>query len=614
MHLDSGDFKRWLVDSKATNESGAQLACPACGSEFDTHVSVCPHDSTPLKAITTDPFVGTLLIGKYEVLSSIGKGGMSVVYKARNRLINSTVAIKTLKADFVSDQELFARFSQEAAALKRLTHPNIVTVHEFGVSANGQPFLVMDYLEGEPLSEAIERLGRIPVKRCLKIFIQVCDALAHAHSHKIIHRDVKPGNIMLVETATEVDMVKIFDFGFAKLEPRAGMQQQQLTQKGDVLGTPLYMSPEQSRGKNLDSRSDIYSLGCVMYEALTGKAPLVGDNVLDTMQKQINERPESLDTARPDLYIPEQLTTVLFKTLEKEAEKRYQSMTDLKRDLEVINIGLTGKGSVAPSGLPGLSKLKQLPEKRSLPELSALMLLAMLVGALLVFWVFGGFNNKNSQTIGTGSTDHAASWVRYRQSGLNALDKKHYTEALDFWELALKEAWKADDSERKAATSLDDIARLYLAQEKYSDAEKACRRSLALRQKQHGGDERLRSTSLRTLADIYIAREDWRDAEGNLQKALEIQQRELGTQHEDVGETLNCLATVAEKQQNYSRAESLYKQALSIRQTALGPNKLPVAETLEGYARLLNKMNRKAEAHKLDLRARAIRALAPKKD
>src|SRR5262249_22403037 len=151
------------------------------------------------------------------------------------------------------------------------------------------------------------------------------------------------------------------------LLPQTGLVVQQLTQTGDVLGTPLYMSPEQSRGKSLDSRSDIYSVGCVMYEALTGRAPLVGENVLDTMQKQINETPESLDTARPDLYIPDQLTTILFRTLEKDPENRYQSMTDLKRDLELIYTGLSGKALVLPGMLPGLAKLKQMPPEPRIP-------------------------------------------------------------------------------------------------------------------------------------------------------------------------------------------------------------------------------------------------------
>lgn len=342
------------------------VVCPVCGLELPAQLKKCPQDGVALTTtIPADPLVGTVIGGRYEVLSVIGRGGMSVVYKARNRAVGSIVAVKTLKEDLVQDEELFARFCQEAKAVQLLTHPHVVTVHEFGVTLNGQPFIVMDYLDGQTLSDVLEQMGRIPVKRLLKIAIQVCDALGHAHVHKIIHRDIKPGNIMLIETANDTDFVKLFDFGFAKLLPRRGIAAQSLTQHGDVLGTPLYMSPEQSRGKELDSRSDIYSLGCVMYEALTGKAPIVGDNVLDTMQKHINEVPAALESARPDLYIPEALTEVIFRTLEKNKEDRYQSMNDLRRDLEVLNNALTGKASLSQSALPGLARLKQLPPSRS---------------------------------------------------------------------------------------------------------------------------------------------------------------------------------------------------------------------------------------------------------
>jgi serine/threonine-protein kinase len=302
------------------------VLCPVCGLELPANLKKCPQDGVALTGgqPAADPLVGTVIGGRYEVICSIGRGGMSVVYKARNRAVGNIVAIKTLKQDLVSDEELFARFCQEAKAVQMLVHPNIITVHEFGVTMGGQPFIVMDYLEGKTLADVLEEEERISVKRMLKIFIQVCDALSHAHAHKIIHRDIKPGNIMLIDTANETDVVKVFDFGFAKLIPTHSMQAQALTQAGDVLGTPLYMSPEQSRGKALDTRSDIYSVGCVMYEALTGKAPIVGDTVLDIMQRHVNEVPATLETARPDLYIPEALTALLFKTLEKRPEDRYQ--------------------------------------------------------------------------------------------------------------------------------------------------------------------------------------------------------------------------------------------------------------------------------------------------
>ena len=604
------------MKSKPADDS--VVVCPVCGLTLPGQIKKCPQDGVLLKGISPpDPFVGTIIAGRYEILSVIGHGGMSVVYKARNRAVGSIVAVKTLKHDLISDEELFARFCQEAKAVQTLTHPNILAVHEFGVTLTGQPFIVMDYLDGVTLSDVIDEEGRIGVKRTLKIFIQVCDALAHAHAHKIIHRDVKPGNIMLVQTATDTDVVKVFDFGFAKLLPSSGLFVQQLTQTGDVLGTPLYMSPEQSRGKQLDSRSDIYAVGCVMYEALTGKAPLIGDNVLDTMQKQINERPESLDTARPDLYIPEQLTNVLFKTLEKELSRRYQSMVDVRRDLEVILNGLTGKGSMPKGLLPGMSKMREIPPEPRWQVQSALIWLvscALLAGA--VAWGLDTLAHQSDRpATATMSTpalpnfvgDPPMVWAKYRQAALQSSDRNNYAEAEELLALAMKQAFKTEDADSREATTDVDFARLYLREDKLSDAEKAADNALALRQKLGEINGRSAADVFSVYAQIALAREDWKSADSFFQKALAIQQRELGPMHQDVATTLNGLGKATEGQKTYSRSEAYYKQALAIRQTALGPNKPAVADTLSDYIRLLRKQHRTKEADKLEKRARAIR-------
>lgn len=604
-------------------QSEVTVICPVCGLELPARLKKCPQDGVALKGtLPPDPLVGTVIAGRYEIISVIGRGGMSVVYKARNKAVGSIVAVKTLKHDLISDEELFARFCQEAKAVQLLVHPNIVTMHEFGVTLTGQPFIVMDYLAGQTLGDAIDELGRMPVKRTLKIFIQVCDALSHSHDHKILHRDIKPGNIMIVQTANEDDFVKLFDFGFAKLLPQSGLQVQQLTQTGDVLGTPLYMSPEQSKGKTLDSRSDIYSVGCVMYEALTGRAPLVGDNVLDTMQKQINERPESLDTARPDLYIPDQLTTILFRILEKDPAQRYQSMNDLKRDLELIYAGLSGKAMVLPGMLPGLARLKQMPEE----PVWALrpLLIGLSLGALVVavsMWIVvqltrpamppaESASHPVVQKLYTG--DPNVVWAKYRQAGLQATDRHNYAEAEELLNLALRSAEKSDARESHIAISLTDLARVYVRVEKFSDAEKNCAKALSIRHAMHETNERAIADIFAVYAEVYLARDDYKNADRYLLKALAIQQRELGPQHQDVAATINQLGRAAEGQQNFTRAEAYYRQALAIRNDALGPNHLPVAETLSDYARLLRRTNRNAEADKLESRAKSIRAACGK--
>jgi tetratricopeptide (TPR) repeat protein len=593
------------------------VVCPVCGLELPANLKTCPQDGVALNAqLPVDPFIGTVVAGRYEILSLVGRGGMSVVYKARNRAVGSIVAVKALKADLVSDEELFARFCQEAKAVQMLIHPNIVTVHEFGVTLTGQPFIVMDYLDGKTLADTLEETGRISVKRMLKIFIQVCDALAHAHSHKIIHRDIKPGNIMLIEQGNETDFVKLFDFGFAKLLPQRGMVAQALTQQGDVLGTPLYMSPEQSRGKELDSRTDVYSVGCVMYESLTGKAPIIGDNVLDTMQKQISEVPATLENARPDLYIPEALGAVLYKTLEKDREERYQSMSDLRRDLEIINNALLGKTIISKGALPGLAKLKRLPAARSfdmhgarLVAVACVVMVCTVVGALAIFNYLDKDQHAGAYkgTMPTFSGEPPLVWAKYRQAGLRAQQDRNYDEAQALLELALKETSKFDNGPATATTYLN-LASVYLAQQKLSDAEKAASKAQSILEHAHQANGRSMADVFVALGNVALLREDHKGAVSYLEKALAIQQRELGPMHEDVGTTFNLLGRATAGDQNFSRAESCYKQALAIRQSALGPKSRPLAESLSDYSSLLRRMNRNAEADKAQERADNIRA------
>jgi serine/threonine protein kinase len=270
----------------------------------------------------------------YEVQGLIGEGGMSAVYKAQHKALNKPMAIKMLHAHLVRDVVQRKRFEQEAQALFLLEHRNIVKLRDFGSTENGKPYLIMDFLKGKPLSEILKEGGPLPVNRALGLFLQMCDALEHAHQKSIIHRDIKPSNIVLVEDDDDEDCVRIVDFGIAKLahdEINPG-----LTQTGDVFGSPLYMSPEQCLGHKLDSRSDMYALGCVMYEVLSGKPPLAGETALSTIHKHTSEMPKPLQVPNCDPRLRERLDEIIFKTLEKDPEKRYQTMGALHADLKEL--------------------------------------------------------------------------------------------------------------------------------------------------------------------------------------------------------------------------------------------------------------------------------------
>ncbi|MBX9688826.1 MAG: protein kinase [Candidatus Obscuribacterales bacterium] len=333
----------------------------ACSREFaGGSLGVCPHDGNLLVALPQDPYVGKRISDKYHVLSVLGTGGMGVVYLARHETMQCNVAIKMLRAQFVGDKNSLTRFNQEAVAARRLQHPNVITTYDHGFTQQGQPYIVMECLQGTSLADEIKKNKQISADRVIHIFMQVCAALDHAHKQGVIHRDLKPGNIMLINQNDDKDFVKVVDFGVAKIMPINNEDAQTLTQAGEVCGSPVYMSPEQAQGHPLDRRADIYSLGVVIYEALTGKLPLMGKNMVETMAMHIKEAPPPFKEVRPDLYIPERLEQVVMRALSKKMENRQQSMAILRQELDfcVPRPGQNPNLRTINSELPAQSKSK----------------------------------------------------------------------------------------------------------------------------------------------------------------------------------------------------------------------------------------------------------------
>lgn len=278
---------------------------------------------------------------QYELLSKVSEGGMGAIYKVRNRYTNLYYAIKVLRPENANDKEMKERFIFEAKAASMLKHPNICQVHDFGITQNQMPYLVMDWIEGISLGKKVSRFGPLSASEAIPIFQHVAAALAHAHQHRVIHRDLKPDNIMLARGDKEGPVgVYLVDFGIAKVLDSGGdiTQSLGLTKTGMVVGTPLYMSPEQARGKDVDNRSDIYSLGCVMYFALAGKPPFVGDSFADTIYQHINSTPPELD---PKAKIPGDLKTVMLKAMEKRPEDRYANTEEISTDLKKLTKGVS---------------------------------------------------------------------------------------------------------------------------------------------------------------------------------------------------------------------------------------------------------------------------------
>ena len=258
-------------------------------------------------------------VGRYQVDQMVGEGAMARVYKAYDPKIDRTLAIKLLKTHLLTDEEYRVRFFREAKGAGILSHPNIVTVFDVGEEDN-HPFLAMEWVEGTTLADILKQGRKFTPKEVVEIGIQLARALDYAHKKGIVHRDVKPGNVMLVKDSLTV---KVADFGICRINEADTQRQGQQTQMGDVLGTPHYMSPEQVLGEKVDSRSDLFSAGVVLYQLLTGALPFDGDSLISVAFKITKSDPPSIDKLRPDL--PLSLRRVIDRALKKQADKRYQT-------------------------------------------------------------------------------------------------------------------------------------------------------------------------------------------------------------------------------------------------------------------------------------------------
>jgi serine/threonine protein kinase len=281
-----------------------------------------------------DPLQGTVLSCKYKIESRLGAGAMSSVYKAVQEPIGRVVALKVLKREFSNDPVSVKRFNREARIVSGLRHRNILSIHDIGNTDDGQPFFVMEYLNGLSLESLIATRGPVVIARAVPMFCQVCDGMFYAHSKGLVHRDLKPSNIMLVKDDDGSEIVKLIDFGIVK---QTGSQtvSQRLTKKNEVWGSPMYSSPEQCMGNELDARTDIYSFGLVMYEALTGVPAFKGGAAIGAIvSRQLSEMPATFKQAAPLLRIPERLEQIVFKAIQKSPDDRWGSMEQLREELD----------------------------------------------------------------------------------------------------------------------------------------------------------------------------------------------------------------------------------------------------------------------------------------
>src|SRR5437899_4309847 len=332
-------------------------------------------------------------------MKKLGEGGMGQVYLAEHVKMGRKSAIKVLNPSMVYDPDAVARFNREAANASRISHPSVCAIYDFGETPEGMIYLAMEFIEGEPLTEVLEREGALPVPRAAAIVAQTADALQAAHDLGIVHRDLKPDNIMVARTRDGADLIKVVDFGIAKA---VGGDEtgQKVTKTGLVVGTPEFMSPEQLSGDKLDGRSDLYSLALVFFRMLTGQLPFVADSVQETMIKRLTDQPQKLADVRPDSTYPAGLQGVLDQALARTPGERYQSVAKFAEDVLGVARPLRATGPATRQDIEAKTQLldaqktkamaaRQAPAKRA-PIVPIAIGAVVLVGAGVGAWAMLG--------------------------------------------------------------------------------------------------------------------------------------------------------------------------------------------------------------------------------
>ena len=357
--LGSGLLARQSVPTEETSVLPVFKVCPQCGTEYETALRFCPNDGTALRPKGTDTLVGRVLADRYHILKPIGEGGMGRVYLGEHVKMNRQCAIKVMSHALVNDAESAARFAREASNAARIIHPNVAAVFDYGES-DGVVYLVMEFVDGEPLSDLMSREAPFAVERAMDLTRQIADGLGAAHELGIIHRDLKPDNILVMRTRTGREVAKVVDFGIAKaIQEGAG---DALTRTGLVIGTPEFMSPEQLLGDPIDARSDLYALGCILHLMLTATPPFDATTREQMIKRRLSEDVAPINALEPS--IPPAVSAIVAKLLARSAKDRYTSAAELHDAI----VSTTARRSMLGAALPKHFR----PTPRSAPTVAFL--------------------------------------------------------------------------------------------------------------------------------------------------------------------------------------------------------------------------------------------------
>ncbi len=342
-----------------------------------------------------DTLVGQIVADRYLIHHRVGEGGMGVVYRAEHIGLKKDVAVKILLPELGAIEGVVKRFEREARSMSRLDHPGVVRVTDFGSTKDHLLFLVMDFIDGEPLGDLIARTGRLEPGRAVHLVRQVLLALDHAHSLGVVHRDLKPDNIMVMNPDSASENTKILDFGIAKILEDSSEDKKPLTVAGTVFGTPEYLSPEQAAGDPADIRADLYTVGVILYELVTGERPFKAKNRMELIKKHISADPKPITNVLPISEIPEDLDTVILKAMAKDPDDRYQTAMELYNDLSALPMehravtfwpSQSQPTGVNPLEITAVGKKPAASKKKF--HIAATIAVLLIVAAAALFFVF----------------------------------------------------------------------------------------------------------------------------------------------------------------------------------------------------------------------------------
>lgn len=557
-------------------------------------------------------------IDNIEIVELLGKGGMSLVYKARQKQLDRLVAVKVLSKAAVRGEDGIKRFHNEAKLTSTLEHPNIVKTISFGVSKDGQPYLVMEYLEGLSLADDLKQNGRLKLQKFKDVFLPVLSALNQAHESGLIHRDIKPANIMICKSETGGDTVKLVDFGIAKVFGDGETEAQNLTKTGAVLGSPTYMSPEQCQGKALDGRSDLYSLACVMYETLSGEPPYSGDSVMEIMQKHCQENPPSASELSRKIDIRKELANVTLWGLSKDPAKRPQTASEFARKLNEVLERIT------LDKVPKLKNIASPASARNLPLIAMLLLSILVIAAATFFFkqsqqvkkadslsILGPNQKEELQYQRLLADTNKTLWLAEQLEAMATKyqQKSDWKHATPLWRRALEvKTTVLGPNGLALADSLDGWANCCCAQDKYAEAESLYKRALAIREKALKPNTPAIAFSQICLGDCFFRLNKYKEAEFFLERALAPGQTLIGQMNLRFEQGLVDLGTCYYRQARYAKAAAIFQSLLAIEEKHYGADSKKAAIALEWLANSYKAMGEEKKAATIEKRCKAIRS------